>query len=443
MASVIAEKKQKKHKAARGRGVSAALFERAKDVLVGGVNSPVRAFGAVGGGPVFMRRGKGAILWDADGRRYIDFVGSWGPLILGHGAAPVLRAARRALKNGTTFGAPIEAEVRFAELIRLAFPSMEKLRLVSSGTEATMSAIRLARAASGREKIVKFSGCYHGHADAFLIQAGSGALTLGTPTSPGIPEDVLRHTVVLPYNNAALVRNFFNEAGKSVGAVIVEPVAANMGVVPPAPGFLEELRGLTRRHGAFLVFDEVVTGFRLSWGGAQAVYGVRPDLTCLGKIVGGGFPIGAFGGPASLMRRLSPEGPVYQAGTLSGNPVAVAAGLAALTTLRETDPYAGLAQKTLDFCKEIQAAARRFHHEITINVIGSMFTIFFSSAPVIDEASAKRSDTQKYARFFHRLLEEGAYFPPSQFEACFLSTAHTDGVLEKALKAIHAAFRDL
>jgi glutamate-1-semialdehyde 2,1-aminomutase len=320
---------------------------------------------------------------------------------------------------------------------------MEKLRLVSSGTEATMSAIRLARAASGRDTVVKFSGCYHGHSDAFLVQAGSGALTLGAPTSPGIPADVLRHTAVLPYNDINRLRSFFNETGKSVGAVIVEPVAANMGVVPPAPGFLEELRELARRHGALLIFDEVVTGFRLSWGGAQAAYGVTPDLTCLGKIVGGGFPIGAFGGPAGVMRRLSPEGPVYQAGTLSGNPVAVAAGLAAITTLRETDPYAALARKTAGFVKEVQAAARHCRHEVSINSAGSMFTIFFSSGPVTDDASAKRSDTSKYARFFHRLLEEGVYFPPSQFEACFLSTAHTDTVLEKALKAIRAAFRDL
>jgi glutamate-1-semialdehyde 2,1-aminomutase len=443
MTITMGEKENKRAKKLRRRGNSAALFERAKKVLVGGVNSPVRAYGAVGGDPVFVRRGKGAILWDADGRRSIDFVGSWGPLILGHGPAPVLRAARRALRNGATFGAPTEIEVRIAELIRQAVPSMEKVRLVSSGTEAAMSAVRLARAASSRAKIVKFSGCYHGHADAFLIQAGSGALTLGAPTSPGIPEDVLRHTLVIPYNNADRLRGLLHEMSDVTAAVIVEPVAANMGVVPPAEGFLEALREATRRHGTILIFDEVVTGFRLSWGGAQRVFGVTPDLTCLGKIIGGGFPIGAFGGSAALMKRLSPEGPVYQAGTLSGNPVAVSAGLATLKVLRESDPYADLSRKTGDLTAEIRALARRFHREVTVNEAGSMFTIFFTSGPVVDEDSARRSDTAQYARFFHHLLDEGVTFPPSQFEACFVSTAHTDEVLKKALKAIHAAFKGL
>jgi len=442
MTITVAERQKKRPKKFHRRGNSAALFERAKKVLVGGVNSPVRAYQAVGGEPVFVQRGKGAILWDADGRRAIDFVGSWGPLILGHGPTAVLRAARRALRNGTTFGAPTELEIRFAELIRQAVPSMEKVRLVSSGTEATMSAVRLARAATSCAKIVKFSGCYHGHADAFLVQAGSGALTLGAPTSPGIPEEISRHTLVIPYNNTDRLRSLLEERS-DVAAVIVEPVAANMGVVPPAEGFLEALREATRRHGTLLIFDEVVTGFRLSWGGAQGAFGVTPDLTCLGKIIGGGFPIGAFGGSAGLMKHLSPEGPVYQAGTLSGNPVTVSAGFAALKVLRENDPYAGLAQKTRDLAAEIRSLARRFRHDVTVNAAGSMFTVFFTAGPVTDEDSAKRSDTAQYARFFHHLLDAGVYFPPSQFEACFMSTAHTDGVLKKALKAVHTAFKEL
>ena len=417
------------------------LFSRACRVLVGGVNSPVRAFRAVGGTPVFAAQGRGSRLTDAGGKRYIDYCLSWGPLILGHAHPAVTRAAVLAAARGATFGMPTEGEVLLAEEIRRAFPSMERVRLTSSGTEAVMSALRLARAATGRDVIVKFSGCYHGHSDSLLVAAGSGALTLGRPDSAGVPKAWARMTLVLPYNDVRAVETAFRRAGRAIAAVIVEPVVGNMGVVLPAPGFLETLRRLTARHGALLVFDEVITGFRVALGGAQERYKIRPDLTCLGKIVGGGFPIGAYGGRRELMERVAPLGPVYQAGTLSGNPVAVAAGLACLKELRRRRPYAALERLTRRLADGIAESARQAGVPARVQAAASMFTVFFTPDPVTDYASAKRADTKRYARFFHSLLEQGVYFPPAQFEAAFLSTAHTGADIDRTLEAVRRAFR--
>jgi len=412
-------------------------------VLAGGVNSPVRAFRAVGGVPVFAASGKGALLKGADGKTYIDFCLSWGPLILGHAHPEVVKAAQAALRRGSSFGMPTEGETLLAAAIRKALPSMERVRLTSSGTEAVMSSLRLARAFTGRELIVKFIGCYHGHVDSLLVAAGSGAATLGRPDSAGVPKAWARTTLLLPYNDLAAVRRVFARHGRRIAAVIVEPVAANMGVVPPETGFLELLRSETRRCGSLLIFDEVITGFRLLYGGAQTALGIRPDLTCLGKVIGGGFPVGAYGGPARVMRLLAPDGPVYQAGTLSGNPVAVAAGLAALKALERRDPYARMAERTAALAREIRSLAERAGLPVRVNQEGSMFTVFFTSRPVRDFASAKRSDARMYARFFHELLSRGVYFPPAQFEAAMVCSAHTDAQLERALDAVAAAFKRL
>ena len=412
-------------------------------MLAGGVNSPVRAFRAVGGVPVFAASGKGALLKGADGKTYIDFCLSWGPLILGHAHPEVVKAAQAALRRGSSFGMPTEGETLLAAAIRKALPSMERVRLTSSGTEAVMSSLRLARAFTGRELIVKFIGCYHGHVDSLLVAAGSGAATLGRPDSAGVPKAWARTTLLLPYNDLAAVRRVFARHGRRIAAVIVEPVAANMGVVPPETGFLELLRSETRRCGSLLIFDEVITGFRLLYGGAQTALGIRPDLTCLGKVIGGGFPVGAYGGPARVMRLLAPDGPVYQAGTLSGNPVAVAAGLAALKALERRDPYARMAERTAALAREIRSLAERAGLPVRVNQEGSMFTVFFTSRPVRDFASAKRSDARMYARFFHELLSRGVYFPPAQFEAAMVCSAHTDAQLERALDAVAAAFKRL
>jgi glutamate-1-semialdehyde 2,1-aminomutase len=412
-------------------------------VLAGGVNSPVRAFRAVGGTPVFAASGKGPFLKDADGRTYIDFCLSWGPLILGHAHPEVASAAEAALRRGSSFGMPTEGETRLAEAVREALPSMERVRLTSSGTEAVMSSLRLARAFTGRELVVKFIGGYHGHVDSLLVAAGSGAAALGRPDSAGVPRAWARTTLLAQYNDSGAVRKLFKTHGKRIAAVIVEPVAANMGVVPPEEGFLELLRSLTRRHGSLLVFDEVVTGFRLCYGGAQAAMGLRPDLTCLGKVIGGGFPVGAYGGPARVMLLLAPDGPVYQAGTLSGNPVAVAAGLAALKALERDDPYGRMAERTAALAEGVRSLARRAGLPVQVNHAGSMFTVFFASLPVRDFASAKRSDTRMYGRFFHELLSRGVYFPPAQFEAAMVSAAHTDAQLERTLAAVAAAFKRL
>jgi glutamate-1-semialdehyde 2,1-aminomutase len=419
---------------------SETLFARARNCIPGGVNSPVRAFRAVGGTPRFIARGEGPYLYDVDGNRYIDYVCSWGALLFGHGFSPVREALLEAMGRGISYGAPTEAEVELAELICRLVPSIEKVRLVNSGTEATMSAVRLARACTGRPHIVKFEGCYHGHADSFLIGAGSGALTLGVPSSPGVTPGAARDTLLAPYNDLEAVEALFAAHGGQIAAVIVEPVAGNMGCVLPRPGFLEGLRRLCDRHGALLIFDEVMTGFRLAPGGAQERYGVIPDLTTLGKILGGGLPIGAYGGRRELMDQVAPEGPVYQAGTLSGNPLAVAAGKAMLgSILADPGLYDRLEEQAGMFEAELRARFARFGEPVWINRAGSMMGIFFSAEPVVDYRSATGSDTRRFARLFHALLHEGVYLPPSPFEAFFLSTAHTEAVLEATLEAVSRA----
>jgi glutamate-1-semialdehyde 2,1-aminomutase len=421
---------------------SEALFTRARRALVGGVNSPVRAFRAVGGTPLFVKKARGARFWDADGKPYIDYVGSWGPMILGHALPAVTAAARKAAGGGASFGAPCAAEVELAEAVKRSFPMMERVRFVSSGTEATMSALRLARGYTGRPLIVKFAGCYHGHADGLLVAAGSGALTFGHPTSAGVPPEIAKLTLVLPYNDADAVRRAFRAQGRRIAAVIVEPVVGNMGTVVPRPGFLPTLRGETKKHGALLIFDEVMTGFRLSAEGAQGIFDVTPDLTCLGKIVGGGFPVGAFGGPARIMEKLAPLGPVYQAGTLSGNPVAMAAGNAMLKALARANPYDKLQALTQRLVEGLYEAAYKRGVRVTINALGSMFTVFFTTKEVVDLDTATASDTKKYARFFHGLLKRGVYFPPAQFEAAFLSAAHTPADIKKTISAADRSFQE-
>jgi len=409
---------------------SGALYERARKKIPGGVNSPVRAWRAVGGDPRFIERGAGSRLYDADGKEYIDYVCSWGPLILGHAPPPVIGALQRTLEGGTSFGAPTAREVELAELVGERFPSIEKLRLVSSGTEAAMSAIRLARAASGRTKIIKFDGCYHGHSDGLLARAGSGVATLGLPDSAGVPPSFAAETIVAKFNDAAGLERLFAEQGRSIAAVIVEPICGNMGVIPPAPGFLAALSDLTARHGALLIFDEVITGFRVARGGAQELFNIRPDLTCLGKILGGGLPLGAFGGKAAVMDLLAPEGPVYQAGTLSGNPLAVAAGLATLEELSRAGVYEELEVKGKALQEGFETVLRRYNIAGVVNRQGSMLTLFFGAAAVRSVEEARRSDTARFARFFHGLLDRGIYWPPSQFEAAFLSLSHSTADIE-------------
>jgi glutamate-1-semialdehyde 2,1-aminomutase len=411
---------------------SARLMARAERVIPGGVNSPVRAFRGVGGEPFFVARAAGARLWDVDGRAYIDFVGSWGPLVLGHAPTPVVEALIDAVGRGTSYGAPTPQEVEMAEVITAAYPSMELVRLVSSGTEAAMSAIRVARGATGRDVIVKFDGCYHGHADSLLVKAGSGGATFSIPDSRGVPPQLAGLTLTVPFNDLDGLRRVFATRGDGIAAVIVEPVAGNMGVVAPAPGFLAGLRELCTRHGALLIFDEVITGFRLAYGGAQALYGIRPDLTCLGKIIGGGLPVGAYGGRRDIMAHVAPLGGVYQAGTLSGNPLAVAAGLAALRALRASDAYGQLEQLGARLERGLRSAAEKAGVPLTINRVGSMLTAFFTDGPVVDYASARRADTARYARYFHAMLARGVYVAPSQFEAAFVSLAHTDADLATA-----------
>ncbi|MBI5597717.1 MAG: glutamate-1-semialdehyde 2,1-aminomutase [Elusimicrobia bacterium] len=422
---------------------SKALFAASKKVLVGGVDSPVRAFRAVGGDPVFMRSGKGAHLTDADGKSYVDFVLSWGPMILGHAHPAVVRAAEGALRKGSSFGAPTEEELRLAEAVREALPSMERLRFTSSGTEAVMSALRVARAFTGRELVIKFVGGYHGHVDSLLVAAGSGATTLGRPDSDGVPAAWAKTTLCLPYNDVAAAQKAFREHGRRIAAVIVEPVAANMGVVAPEPPFLEALRELTRKNKSLLIFDEVITGFRFFYGGAQTGMRITPDLTTLGKIVGGGFPVGCYGGRKEIMDLVAPLGPVYQAGTLSGNPVAMAAGLATLQVLKKDKPYARMAEMARVIVTELRGMARFKGLPVQVNHVASMFTVFFTETPVRDFATAKTSDTRMYGRFFHALLERGVYFPPAQFEAAMLSAAHSKLDLERTLEAAARALRRL
>jgi glutamate-1-semialdehyde 2,1-aminomutase len=413
---------------------SGKLFTAAQRLIPGGVNSPVRAFRGVGGEPFFVARAQGARLWDVDGRAYIDYVGSWGPMILGHAAPVVVDAVAAAAARGTSYGAPTPGEVEMAEAIAQAYPSIEMMRLVSSGTEAAMSAIRVARGATGRDVLVKFDGGYHGHADSLLVKAGSGGATFSIPDSRGVPAALAALTLTVPFNDIAAVRAIFDARGSEVAAVIVEPVAGNMGVVPPAPGFLEALREVCTRHGAVLIFDEVITGFRVARGGAQALYGVQPDLTCLGKIIGGGLPVGAYGGRTDLMSQVAPLGGVYQAGTLSGNPLAVAAGLATIRALGSGDAYARLEALGERLARGLVAGARQAGIPLTVNRVGSMLTGFFCAGPVTDYASAKRADTARYARFFHALCAGGVYFAPSQFEAAFVSLAHTEADIDATVK---------
>ena len=418
---------------------SEILYARARRRIPGGVNSPVRAFRSVGGTPRFIAEGKGSRIIDADKNTYIDYLGSWGPLILGHSPAVVQAALKRQIERGTSFGAPTENEVVLAEIIADAVPSIDMVRLVNSGTEATMSAIRLARAFTGRNRIVKFDGCYHGHVDSLLVKAGSGVATLGLADSPGVASDCI-NTLSIPYNDEDALQKVFELNESEIAAVILEPVPGNMGTVLPARGFLERLRKITKKHETLLIFDEVITGFRLSRGGAQERFRVKPDLTCLGKVIGGGLPVGAYGGREDIMKMVAPEGPVYQAGTLSGNPVAVTAGIAALKAITKPGTYDRLEEMTTLLVDGLRKAASAAGVEVVINSIGSMFTVFFTSSPITDFQSAKTSDTARYAKFFHALLERGVYFPPSQFETCFVSQAHTKSDVNATLKIARAAF---
>ncbi len=419
-------------------------FQKAKALMPGGVNSPVRAFKAVGDDPIVVTRAKGDRLYDADGNRYIDYCMSWGPMILGHGNIKVLNALRKAIRGGTSFGTLCPNEIRLAELILEAYPSIELVRMVSSGTEATMSAVRAARAYTKKDKIVKFEGGYHGHSDQFLIKAGSGLTTLGTPSSPGVPEAFAATTLTLPYNDFKAAQKLITEQYKEIAAIIVEPVAGNIGVVVPEKGFLEMLRELTLKHGIVLIFDEVITGFRISLSGAQGAMNIKPDMTTLGKIIGGGLPVGAYGGRKDIMQLISPEGPVYQAGTLSCNPVAMAAGIATIKEIKSRPLfYKDLEKKTEHLVYGLKDAARLAGMKITINSTASLFTPFFTDKPVTDLSSAMKSDTKQYAQFFHRMFEKGVYLPPSQFEAHFVSMAHTPHDIDRTIKYAYEAFKKL
>jgi glutamate-1-semialdehyde 2,1-aminomutase len=422
---------------------SQKLFNHAQLTIPGGVNSPVRAFKSVGGTPLFFQRGKGALVWDADGNSYIDYVGSWGPLICGHAHPDVVKAVQQAAERGLSFGAPTEAEVDMADVLRRLMPSLEQVRLVSSGTEATMSAIRLARGFTGRSKIIKFEGCYHGHADALLVKAGSGALTFGQPSSAGVPAETAAHTLVLDYNDPAGLEAAFAREGGEIAAVIVEPVAGNMNLVPPRPGFLELLRELCTRHGAVLIFDEVMTGFRVALGGAQALYGIRPDLTTLGKVIGGGLPVGAFGGRRDIMQCLAPVGPVYQAGTLSGNPVAVAAGLATLQLIQAPGFHDRLAATAHQLCSGLAEAAQARRIPFSARNVGGMFGLFFHETPPATYAEVMQCDKDAFNRFFHAMLAEGIYLAPSAYEAGFVSAAHGAAEIDRTLKAAAQVFAAL
>ena len=418
---------------------SQQLFEQAQRVIPGGVNSPVRSFRAVAGTPPFLARGQGSRVWDVDGNEYIDYLGSWGPLALGHAHPVVVEAVQRAAADGTSFGAPVEQEVELAEIICAALPSVDSLRLVNSGTEACMTALRLARAYTGRPKIVKFAGNYHGHADGLLVAAGSGALTHGVPTSAGVPESYAAETLVATYNDPESVAELFAAWPNDIAAVIVEPVAGNMGVVPPASGFLNSLRSITGANGALLIFDEVITGFRVAYGGAQSLFGVTPDITTMGKIIGGGLPVGAYGGRRDVMEMVAPLGPMYQAGTLSGNPLAVTAGVATLRELQQPGTYERLEASANRLADGIAAAFSRVEIPASINRVGSMFTGFFNPGPVATLSEVEKSDTTTYGRYFHALLERGVYIAPSQFEAGFVSVAHTDADIDRTIVAVRDA----
>lgn len=422
-----------------GREQSEQLFARAQDLIPGGVNSPVRAFKSVGMNPVFINAGKGSKIYDVDGNEYIDYVGSWGPLILGHSHPEVVEAICQAAERGTSYGAPCEGEVELAELITDAIPSIERIRMVNSGTEATMSAIRLARAYTGRNKIIKFEGCYHGHADAFLLKAGSGLLTAGVPSSPGVPEAVVQDTLIARYNDLESVKKLFKEWGRDIAAVIVEPIAGNMGLVLPDGEFLKGLRSITEFNGSLLIFDEVISGFRLCYGGFQNYCNITPDLTTLGKIIGGGLPVGAYGGRKEIMERVAPSGDVYQAGTLSGNPLAMAAGAATLRILKESDWYDRLEVMTYVLTTQVKSAFEDHDLYYSVNRLGSMFCVFFTDEDVHYYETVMKCDTQKYAVFYRELLKEGIYLPPAQFEVSFLSCAHDLDDIEKTVVAVNRA----
>ncbi len=422
---------------------STTLFQRAQQVIPGGVNSPVRAFRGVGGTPLFIKSAKGAVISDADGRSYIDYVGSWGPMILGHAHDEVIAAIQQAATRGTSYGAPTELEIELAEAVIEAFPSIEKLRLTSSGTEATMSALRVARGFTGRPKIVKFEGCYHGHGDSLLVRAGSGVATLGLPDSPGVLAEVAHNTITVPFNDAVALEQVFEQIGDQIAAVIIEPVVGNMGCVPPVENYLQSVRSITQKHGAVLIFDEVMTGFRVSFGGAQQIYGIKPDMTCLGKIIGGGLPVGAFGGRREIMDVVAPVGPVYQAGTLSGNPLAVTAGLTTLRLLKSLNPYPQLQRATAKLVAGMAEAVKEAGQATISNQVGSMFTCFFTSEPVVDWTTASRSNRETFSRFFHAMLGQGVYLAPSQFEAGFVSIAHTDELLDQTISAARNALAQI
>lgn len=420
------------------------LFTKAQSIIPGGVNSPVRAFQSVHRFPLIIKRASAAYIWDEDRNKFIDYVGSWGPMILGHANPAIVKAIRYAAKSGTSFGAPTKLEFRIAELICKIVPSIEMVRMVNSGTEATMSAIRLARAYTGRDKIIKFEGCYHGHGDSFLIKAGSGAMTFGVPDSLGVPKSTAMSTIIARYNNLDSVRNALEQNRDQVAAIIVEPVVGNMGCVPPRVGFLEGLRSLCDEHKTVLIFDEVMTGFRVALGGAQAVYNVQPDLTTLGKIIGGGLPVGAFGGKREIMNLVAPAGPMYQAGTLSGNPIAMAAGFTTLRILTTNKMiYKQLEQRSAQLETGIRGNLQKLGLGYTFNRVGSMFTLFFTSQHVTDYDSAKTADTVKFAKYFNAMLEQGIYLPPSQFEAAFISTAHTERIIEKTIKANYRSLQSI
>lgn len=422
---------------------SKMLFDKARSLIPGGVNSPVRAFKAVGGNPLFIKKAKGCRIYDVDGNSYIDYVLSWGPMILGHAHPRVVKALKEAVENGTSYGAPTPLEVDLARLVLKLYPSMDKIRMVNSGTEATMSAIRVARGFTGREKIIKFEGCYHGHADGLLVKAGSGATTFGVPDSPGVPKSYARNTITLPFNDVKALKRTIEREGRSIACVILEPVVGNIGCVLPRPGFLEALRKLTKRKDVVLIFDEVMTGFRVSPGGAQAYYGIEPDMTCLGKVIGGGLPVGAYGGKEEIMSLVSPEGPVYQAGTLSGNPLAMIAGIETIKELSKKGTYdrlekkASLLEEGLIDASERAGVSARFHRA------GSMFCTYFTDREVYDYASAKTSDTVKFSQFFSGMLQRGVNLAPSQFEAGFMSLAHTEKDIEKTIKAAYEALKDI
>jgi glutamate-1-semialdehyde 2,1-aminomutase len=420
---------------------NAALYERARAAIPGGVNSPVRAFKGVGGTPIFVNHAQGPYFWSAEGQRYIDYVGSWGPMVLGHAHHGVLKAVHEAVDRGLSYGAPTAIETVMAEKIRELMPAIELVRMVSSGTEATMSAIRLARGFTGRDAIVKFEGCYHGHSDALLVKAGSGALTLGVPSSPGVPASLAQHTLTLPFNDAEAVRELFAHRGAEIACIIVEPVAGNMNCVPPVPGFLETLREVCDAHGTVLIFDEVMTGFRVALGGAQALYSVTPDLTTLGKVIGGGMPVGAFGGRRDIMEQLAPLGPVYQAGTLSGNPVAMAAGLKTLELISAPGFFEILTERTRAFVEGMRGVAQAAGLPLTVNAVGGMFGLFFTDRPAVSSfADVMACDAERFRRFFHAMLDEGVYLAPSAFEAGFVSAAHDAGIIDDSLAAAKRAF---